>query len=112
MLSARWLLVSTAGWVWYSACAADWPERSTITFASDTLGAVAVGTLSMEVTVVLVKLIMDDKRREAREEADQAREVAEQAQNRVRVLEEALKRNNIEIPADPATTAEPAESSR
>ena len=81
---------------------------SAITVASDTLGAIlgtaAVGTLSMEVTVVLVKLIMDNRRKDRRE-----REAAKD--KRIRQLEESLRKNNITIPPDPATTpTEPARS--
>ena len=106
LLSARWLVASTAGWVWYSACADDWPEGAAITVASDTLGAIlgtaAVGTLSMEVIVVLVKLIMDGKR-----ERDRKREAAKD--KRIRQLEKSLRENNIEIPPDHATLAESTE---
>ena len=64
------------------------------------MGTVAVGTLSMEVIVVLVKLIMDDKRRQAREEA-------RQTQEENRALRDLLEKHNIEVPSHLVTSAEP-----
>ena len=58
----------------------------------------------MEVAIVLVKLIMDKRRREAREKADRA-------QKENRALRELLDKHDIEIPPDftaPVKSTEPA----
>ena len=124
LLSARWLIASATGWVWYTVCVTGWPEGVLITVASDTLGAVlgttAVGTLVMEAIVVLVKLIMDGARKQARQEAQQAREEArqareearqelEQAQKTIRALEKELEKRDT---TDLAMSSEPTEPAK
>lgn len=114
LLSAGWLIVSTTGWVWYSACASDWPKGSAITFASDTLGAilgtVAVGTLSMEVAVVLVKLIMDGRREQDWKKVEQAQREADEARQETRAWREWARKNDIDLPPHLESSTEPVES--
>ena len=117
LLSARWLVASTAVWVWYTERVTGWPRDVAITVASDTLGAilgtVAVGTLSMELTVVLVKMVMEDRRKRDQKKVEKAQDEARKAQEEIQALRNWARENNIEIPPDlttPAESAEPAES--
>ena len=110
LLSARWLFVAATGWVWYTEYVTGWPKEVAITVASDALGAilgtVAVGTLSMEVAIVLVKVIMDDRRKRNQEKVEQAQEEAELARRENRALRKLVQENNIELPPDLTTSAE------
>ena len=88
------------------------PHHRRVGHPGGVLGTVAVGTLPMEVTIVLVKLIMDGERERDQKKIEQARKETDPARNRVRVLDEMLKKNDIGIPPDSSTPAESTEPVR